>query len=199
VDERTLARFMAKVRVLDSGCWEFTSAINEQGYAKFFLNGRPQLAHRVAYRHFTDPIPEGMDVDHLCHNADLSCKGGDTCLHRRCCNPEHLAACEHGQNALRSCNPIASINRAKDRCPNCGGEFTVMRDSKGRPRRKCLPCKNARDMRRWKERFDADPEFRERKRRQSREGARRRSARLRATKEAATPVLLGDGPEGMLF
>ncbi|MGD9880390.1 MAG: HNH endonuclease [Dehalococcoidia bacterium] len=54
------------------------------------MNGRQVVAHRWAYEHFIGPIPDGMGLDHLCHTADKSCRGGRECLHRRCVNPAHL-------------------------------------------------------------------------------------------------------------
>ncbi len=82
------ARFLAKVRVMPGGCWHWTAYISPAGYGKF--GSKEPLAHRWAYSHFVGSIPEGWTVDHECHNRDKSCKGGPTCLHRRCVNPTHL-------------------------------------------------------------------------------------------------------------
>jgi hypothetical protein len=73
-----------------NGCIWFTGTINSDGYGLLRYEDENK-AHRSAYRFFVGPIPEDHDIDHECHNRDLSCKGGPTCLHRRCVNPSHLA------------------------------------------------------------------------------------------------------------
>jgi hypothetical protein len=61
-----------------------------RGYVRIKADGRHVLAHRAVVMSQVE-IPDDMTVDHLCHNADLTCVGGPACLHRRCVNPEHLA------------------------------------------------------------------------------------------------------------
>jgi hypothetical protein len=58
-------------------------------------------AQRVAYELEVGPIPKGKALDHLCHNADLSCLGGAGCLHRRCVNPRHLEPVTMRENTMR--------------------------------------------------------------------------------------------------
>lgn len=55
-------------------------------------NGKLIAAHRWAYEQTFGPIPEGMDIDHKCHNEDMNCLGGEGCYHRPCVNPKHLTA-----------------------------------------------------------------------------------------------------------
>lgn len=85
------------------GCWYFDGAINATGgYGVTRLNGKTTPVHRVIWRfvHGTE-IPAGLDIDHTCHNADLSCAGGPSCLHRRCVNPAHLEAVTRSENVKR--------------------------------------------------------------------------------------------------
>jgi len=68
------------VRIPFAGCWIFTGAVNESGYGIVGTGGRGQpndRAHRITYRHYCGPIPEGMFVCHWCDTPS-------------CCNPDHL-------------------------------------------------------------------------------------------------------------
>ncbi|MFH0981536.1 MAG: HNH endonuclease signature motif containing protein [Planctomycetota bacterium] len=73
-------RFWPKVDKTDS-CWLWIGAMNLQGYGNFWIGPTETEgyvgAHRFAYTHFVGPVPEGMDLDHLCRN-------------RACVNPAHL-------------------------------------------------------------------------------------------------------------
>ena len=60
------------------------------------------LAHVVAYEFTVGPVPDGLDLDHMCHNADPTCPGGRACLHRRCCNPGHLLPSTRSENMTRA-------------------------------------------------------------------------------------------------
>ena len=76
-------RFWAKVEKTEE-CWLWDGCLNSRGYGCIGINGVSRLAHRVAYEAAKGPIPDGLVIDHLCHNADPSCSGGPTCRHRRC-------------------------------------------------------------------------------------------------------------------
>ncbi|WP_147425398.1 hypothetical protein [Bailinhaonella thermotolerans] len=60
------------------------------------------------------PIPDGQEIDHLCHDPDV-CEPGGACPHRRCGNPRHLQAVSRPINNLRSGSPTA-INARKTHC-----------------------------------------------------------------------------------
>lgn len=71
-----LARLLAKVRFGD--CWEWTARRSpETGYGQAWANGTQRLAHRAVYELMVGPIPDGLQLDHLCRN-------------RACVNPDHL-------------------------------------------------------------------------------------------------------------
>ena len=88
VDDVTLGRFNAKVS-RSAGCWAWTGADRGNGYGKFQVAGRPVLAHRFAYEAFVGPIPDGLQLDHLCRN-------------KACVNPSHLEPVTNRENALRA-------------------------------------------------------------------------------------------------
>jgi hypothetical protein len=88
MDDRTLALFMSKVEVQPNGCWYWTGHVMKDGYGTFYVASARKtfLAHRVSFTHFAGPIPDSLELDHLCHTRDLECPGGKTDPHRRCVN-----------------------------------------------------------------------------------------------------------------
>jgi len=99
-------RFWAKVdRRGPEECWLWTASLNQAGYGQINPGGGgiPLRAHRVTYEWLVGPIPEGLELDHLCRN-------------RACVNPKHLEAVTHRENILRGESPMAV--RARDTaCP----------------------------------------------------------------------------------
>lgn len=82
-EPRLQQRFLAKVRELPSGCWEFIGSVVGRGYGSFNAgrdvegNKRSMPAHVVSYRIFVGEVPVDLVLDHLCRL-------------RRCVNPWHL-------------------------------------------------------------------------------------------------------------
>lgn len=92
-----------KAKVTESGCWQWTGHLTRDGYGS-------QHPHRTAYEEFVGPIPDGLQIDHLCRN-------------RACCNPEHLEAVTPRQNTHRGYGP-AGLNARKTHCDK-GHALTV--------------------------------------------------------------------------
>lgn len=107
-------RFFEKVD-RSGACWLWVAARDSSGYGRFGINGVMHLAHRVSYVLLVGLIPDGLDLDHTCHNDDPTCPGGKTCLHRRCVNPAHLEPVTNALNASRGRG--GSNMRAKTHCP----------------------------------------------------------------------------------
>jgi hypothetical protein len=85
--------FMRYVAKSEDGCWEWTGYRIAAGYGKVTILGtrRKDLAHRVSYRLFVGPIPDGLTIDHLCRNTG-------------CVRPDHLEPVTLREN-IRRANP----------------------------------------------------------------------------------------------
>lgn len=105
-----IERLMAKVEKTDAGCWLFTGALSPAGYGVVSAGRRSEsgerLAHRVAYINFVGPIPEGMEIDHVCSV-------------RNCTRPDHLQVVSHRENVQRTNERGRAVfwNKAKTHCP----------------------------------------------------------------------------------
>lgn len=66
-------------------CVEWTGNVDSAGYGIVWVDGRRAFAHRWSYSHFIEPIPEGMFIDHMCHNTS-------------CVKPTHLRLATPKQN-----------------------------------------------------------------------------------------------------
>ncbi len=110
-------RFQRKVSVLDSGCWQWMGTIHKHGYGRFYdQKNHAVRAHRWAYSSWIGPIPDGMTVDHTCHDPK-DCAGGYSCVHRSCVNPGHMQIVTIQDNLKRRASVIVT------HCPN-GHEYS---------------------------------------------------------------------------
>jgi len=89
------------------GCWLWCGGLDSRGYGQLGVDGVTLRAHRVAYEAYVGPIPEGLELDHLCRE-------------RRCVNPDHLEPVTRSVNVRRGLAPEvnAARNLAKTHCPH---------------------------------------------------------------------------------
>lgn len=127
-------RFMDKVEKLENGCWQWTAGKDYLGYGRFQIASyKNVVAHRVSYERFVGPIPEGLELDHLCRN-------------RGCVNPEHLEPVDHRTNVLRGTSLVA-VGALRSTCAR-GHELTPENTYASTPRRRqCKACARERAMR----------------------------------------------------
>ncbi|KKN63763.1 hypothetical protein LCGC14_0498670 [marine sediment metagenome] len=95
-------RFLAKIDIVDD-CWVWTGSKRGRGYGGFWFNRHQVYVHRFAYQVYIGPIPEGLQIDHLCRNLV-------------CINPQHLEVVTQKENIFRGEN-FTAINAAKTHCP----------------------------------------------------------------------------------
>ena len=80
-------RFWSKVNRTET-CWLWAGASNPQGYGHLRVGKKHVRAHRYAYELLVGPIPEGLQLDHLC------------CV-TSCVNPAHLEPVTAQENMRR--------------------------------------------------------------------------------------------------
>lgn len=115
-----------------SKCKQWTGRINEYGYGTV----GSKLAHRVAYEKAHGPIPEGMTVDHICHDPNV-CQKGVQCPHRRCVNVRHMVLVSAKDNRERAYSAWSQKTHCPEGHPYSGDNLMV---SGGK--RYCRTCRN---------------------------------------------------------
>lgn len=126
-------RVFSNVVKARSGCWLWTGRTNGGGYGTIRLRGLRIAVHRWSYERYIGPVPEGMEIDHLCRT-------------RNCLNPKHLEAVTHRTNLLRG-ETVPAKNLAKRRCP-VGHEYTKANTYTYRGMRYCRECRRESNARR---------------------------------------------------
>ena len=120
-------RFWAKVDK-SGACWLWTAHTVGSGYGGFWDTVRNVCAHRWAYEERFGPIPDGLQIDHLCRT-------------RICVRPAHLEAVTQTENILRG----ISFSAEKARQTHCKRGHRLagrnVRVPPGRPgSRACRTC-----------------------------------------------------------
>jgi hypothetical protein len=115
-----------------AGCWMWQGA-RARGYGVISIGGKNKGAHRVSYEMLVGPVPDGLQLDHLCRE-------------HACINPLHLEPVTASENKQRDCNQ----NTRKTHCDS-GHPFdaeNTYHDSRGW--RGCRACR-CEGVRRYKD------------------------------------------------
>jgi hypothetical protein len=110
------------LRLVGARPWDGANPGNGGGYSRLSRNGTTVYAHRLAYETWVGPIPEGLEIDHLCRQ-------------RACINPAHLDTVTRSENQRRA-------KAIKTTCPR-GHPYDIVTSQGSRG---CSICRKAADQ-----------------------------------------------------
>jgi hypothetical protein len=118
---------LARCGLTADGCFIWRGAVQSRGYGSVGVGGgRTALAHRVAWELQRGPIPDGLTIDHLCHN-------------RRCLNVDHMDLVSAPTNSARGAGSSPLYCRAGHPLFGTLGDWDRRPDGK----RRCKTCLRA--------------------------------------------------------
>lgn len=121
------------------GCMFGKPTKHHKGYVAANYKGKSMGKHRAVWIKNFGEIPESMIVDHACHTEAMLnglCRGGDTCIHRSCINPEHLQLISQSENVRDGSTSF----RNRTHCLNGLHELTEDNIGKGKTQNYCKAC-----------------------------------------------------------
>ena len=127
---KAIERF-ERYTVYTGDCIVWTGAVGG-GYGRFGYKNRTWLAHKWIYEYHNGPVPEGLELDHLCRN-------------RGCVNHGHLEPVTRSVNVLRG-SAAESMRRIAAKRTHCKRGHPLANDSvmakcgKGYAYKKCKAC-----------------------------------------------------------
>lgn len=126
-----IQRFWTHVEHQENGCWLWTGTVNAK-YGAFKIGSRTYktrrmlYAHRFIWEYLNGPIPDGLQLHHVCEN-------------KLCVNPEHLELLTVHDHVHKSPNNITYINLHQTHCHR-GHEYTPENTYTFRGKRHCREC-----------------------------------------------------------
>jgi len=93
---------MARVEVLESGCWQWLGALGGRGYPRIYVTGGHLPVHRLALEaSIAKRLDRATHAHHKCANV-------------KCVRPDHLQAVTHQQNLAEMLARHAYLARIKE-------------------------------------------------------------------------------------
>ena len=86
-----------------TGCWNWLKRLQPNGYAfgvNFSGNNARGAMHRTTWELVFGPVPQDLDLDHLCRN-------------RKCVNPDHLEPVTRKENVRRGAGVKLNVDLVK--------------------------------------------------------------------------------------
>lgn len=121
-------RFWKGFAVQKDGCWIW-KGVKPGAYGRLWEGKTRVLVHRFSYEIHKGPVPEGLEIDHLCRE-------------RRCVNPDHLEAVTQRVNILRGMGTPAQnarLTMCRKGHPLSGENLYLYPNG----RRRCRTCQRA--------------------------------------------------------
>ena len=103
-----LERFLDKISISPSGCWEWDKCLTKGGYGQIRIKGKTEYTHRFVFAYYHGELNPNLTINHKCRN-------------RRCCNVNHLEEITNEENLRIGLHKNQNSN--KTHCNN-GHEFT---------------------------------------------------------------------------
>jgi hypothetical protein len=125
-------RFWSRVERTPT-CWLWRGALR-RGYGNFSAGGEVMAVHRYSWERANGPIPDGLQIDHICRV-------------RNCVRPSHLRVVDQRTNVLAGIAPTAE-NARKTHCPK-GHEYTRRWNGRMGWQRVCTTCRSENARRRY--------------------------------------------------
>lgn len=123
-------------RPISGPCWMWTASGSRYGLIRH--GGGTRVAHRVVYELLVGPVPDGLELDHLCRV-------------KYCCSPMHLEPVTHQVNVDRA-KPLEGRPRWTH-CPKgheLAGENVKIKERRGYVERTCGTCARRRSRERMR-------------------------------------------------
>lgn len=139
-----------KGETLSTVCRAWQGATGGGGYGQAWWDGKVRYAHILAWEDEHGPVPDGLQIDHLCRN-------------KPCWNPAHLEAVTFAENLRRGARPVLSPDALRRRTAKTrAARLALTHCARGHPYdeentyvdphgwRNCRTCKRGKDRARWR-------------------------------------------------
>ena len=129
-DDKPDLNALADKFTVGDGCWEWTAYKTPLGYGQVRRGVNMTTAQRAVYEALVGPVPDGLELDHLCRNPS-------------CVRPDHLEPVTHQENMRRG--DAGLLNASKTHCVR--GHLLDAENLRVRPdgRRQCRECQRVLD------------------------------------------------------